>query len=408
MRLTNLHIAGEEGVFDLTTSGEQIVGVRPYPTPAVVSPGPVGISPAPTGEDALTLSLPGALAFPGMINSHDHLDFNLFPPLGNKVYTNYTEWGRDIHLRNKDQINAVLKVPLALRTAWGIYKNLLNGFTTVVNHGDPLATSDELITVFQECQCLHSVGFEKNWRWKLNRRRTAYQPVVLHVGEGTNPPARREIDRLLRWNLFKKPLIGIHGVAMNERQAAGFRALVWCPASNYFLLERTAPIGRLKEQVPVAFGTDSTLTAGWNGWEQIRLARDEAMATDRELLQMLTETPATVWGMTNRGKIAAGLRADLVVAQPALPAAPSIGPFHLDDLYRLNPGDFLLVLHKGQIRLFDASLLSDLTAQGQSTASFSKISIGGKEKYVWGDLPGLMIEIRKLYPEVVFPEGISV
>ena len=30
-----------------------------------------------------------AIVFPGLINSHEHLDFNLFPQLGNKVYKNY-------------------------------------------------------------------------------------------------------------------------------------------------------------------------------------------------------------------------------------------------------------------------------------------------------------------------------
>src|SRR5437868_3648299 len=80
----------------------------------------------------------GYLAFPGLINSHDHLDFNLFPPLGNRKYNNYVEWGEDIHAQNKQEIAAVLKIPQSLRTQWGVYKNLLNGITTVVNHGQQL------------------------------------------------------------------------------------------------------------------------------------------------------------------------------------------------------------------------------------------------------------------------------
>jgi len=31
----------------------------------------------------------GYMAFPGLINSHDHLDFNLFPLWGNRKYNNY-------------------------------------------------------------------------------------------------------------------------------------------------------------------------------------------------------------------------------------------------------------------------------------------------------------------------------
>src|ERR1700744_5710772 len=92
-------------------------------------PGPQG----PNLFGNLQLDLDGALAFPGLVNSHDHLDFNLFPQLGNKLYSNYTEWGTDIHLHNKEGINKVLEVPEQLRTEWGMYKNLINGRTTVGN-----------------------------------------------------------------------------------------------------------------------------------------------------------------------------------------------------------------------------------------------------------------------------------
>src|SRR5258706_11703399 len=85
-----------------------------------------------------------ALIFPGLINSHDHLDFNLFPKLGNRIYKNYVEWGNDIHQQNKETIDAVLKIPKKLRAQWGIYKNLLNGITAVFNHGKKLQIENSL------------------------------------------------------------------------------------------------------------------------------------------------------------------------------------------------------------------------------------------------------------------------
>jgi hypothetical protein len=332
-----------------------------------------------------------------------------------------------------------------LRTQWGVYKNLLNGFTTVVNHGERLATDASLINVFQEYYCLHSVGFERNWRWKLNKPLAASMPVVLHVGEGTDAAAKQEIDRLIRWNLRRRPLVGIHGVGMNDRQAAHFRALVWCPASNYFLLDRTAPIDRLKQKVPVVFGTDSTLTAGWNSWAQIRMGRISQLASDRELLDMLTTTPAAVWGLTDRGALAAGRAADLVIARPnpgkrdttnsgkrdttnsdkrdttnpdkrdttnpdkrdtTNPGKrgainPEPGTQHMDSFFKLDPEDLLLVLHEGNIRLFDHSLRSSLIAAGLIKEDFYQTRPGGK--FVSGDLPGLMQEIRGYYPAVQFP-----
>jgi cytosine/adenosine deaminase-related metal-dependent hydrolase len=341
------------------------------------------------------LSFEAALVFPGLINSHDHLDFNLFPLLGNRIYKNYTDWGSDIHANNTAAMRAVLQVPQELRTLWGIYKNLLNGFTTVVNHGDKLATDASLISIFQDCHCLHSVAFERNWRWKMNRPFAGHQPFVLHVGEGTDPAAGREIDRLIRWNLFRKPLIGIHGVAMNERQATQFRALVWCPAANYFLLDRTAPIDRLKKKVPIVFGTDSTLTAAWNCWTQIRIARGLKLTTDRELLDMLTTVPAATWGLSDRGVLAADRVADLVIARP------KPGLRGMDAFYGLDPEDILLVLHQGNIRLFDPSLQESLSPLGNASGDFRQTGPGGK--FVQGDLPGLMQEIRGYYPEMRFP-----
>src|ERR1041385_6225624 len=147
-----------------------------------------------------------ALVFPGLINSHDHLDFNLFPKLGNRIYRNYVEWGRDIHAVNRKEIAAVLKVPGELRWQWGVYKNLLNGVTTVVTHGPRLSCSDAAVTVFQKCYNLHSVMQEARWRWRLNRPIAMPWPYVIHVGEGTDAGAQEEIETLLRWNLFKRRL----------------------------------------------------------------------------------------------------------------------------------------------------------------------------------------------------------
>lgn len=346
-----------------------------------------------------SLSFDRAIAFPGLINSHDHLDFNSFPPLRNGIYQHYTAWGRDIHCKNKTIISQVLNIPQPLRTQWGIYKNLLNGVTTVVNHGKQLAVQDNLITVFQQCQNLHSVRFEKAWRYKLNRWSKRHLPLVIHIGEGTDDDAQREIDELIRWNLLKRPVIGVHNVAMNERQAAAFKALVWCPASNYFLLDRTARINLLKHRAPVVFGTDSTLTGTWNLWEQLRAARQENMASDEELFDMLTRTPARIWGLPGCGEIKAGHYADLVVAR--MKETTALGSF-----FALNPGDILLVLKRGSIQLFDEELHDRLMASGLDSACFSSVQIGGRRKYVRGDLPALAKEICSHYAEAGFPFSI--
>ncbi|MBS1520205.1 MAG: amidohydrolase family protein [Bacteroidetes bacterium] len=337
--------------------------------------------------DELNLSFDDAIVFPGLINSHDHLDFNLFPPLAGRTFKNYTEWGVYIHVKYKDTIDSILQIPEVLRMQWGIYKNLLCGVTTMVNHGKKIKVTNDLVTVFQECQSIHSVHFEKRWRFALNNPLKKNLPAVMHCGEGTDGLASNEIDRLIRSNLFSRPIVAVHGVAMNEEQAKQFKALVWCPESNYFLLDKTAPINHLKNHLPILFGTDSTLTGDWNIWNHIRKARQTGFLCDRELFESLTINPADVWGL-NTGKIEEDQDADLVVSKA--------GSFFTTD-----PQNILLVLHKGYVSLFDETLFPQLKTI--NTSEYSAINIGGSNKYVKGNIQELITKIKQFYPNVSFP-----
>jgi len=352
------------------------------------------VSSDPFNDENGRFDFENAIIFPGLINSHDHLDFNLFPALGDQKYNNYTEWGKHIHKTYKDKIAAVLNVPEALRVQWGIYKNLLCGVTTVVNHGKKIKTQNQLITIYQDSHSIHSVRFEKKWKFALNNPLKKSKPVAIHAGEGTDEAASQEIDQFIGWNLLKRDMIAIHGVAMDESQVKAFKALVWCPESNYFLLNKTAPVNRFKKNTTLLFGTDSTLTGCWNIWEHIRLARKTKMVTDGELYKALTSNATDIWKL-NGGGIAEGRNADLVIARLKnnIPAT--------DTFFELNPQDILMVLHNGNIRLFDEELYPQM--KGMNLESYSKIYINGTCKYIQGNLQGLMQKIKHYYPEASFP-----
>jgi cytosine/adenosine deaminase-related metal-dependent hydrolase len=385
MRLLNIHIAGEDRIRHLRIEEGRIVRLaddeRELPLEA----------------EECNLTFRNVIAFPGLVNSHDHLDFNLFPFLGNRIYADYREWGSDIHRSHREMIAAILRVPSALRARWGLYKNLLNGVTTVIHHGPELPVEDNIISTWQQGISLHSVSGEKGWHSRLIRPLDLRRPIVIHTGEGTSAVASREIGRLIRWNVFRKPLVAVHGIAMTERQAASFRALVWCPLSNENLYGATARVDRLRHHIPVVLGTDSTLSASWNIYEHLRMARRLRMTDDAGLWRMVTTTPAAIWGLDRLGSIAEGYRADLVIAR-----RPE-GSASWDALYALDPADLLLVLHKGEISLFDRSLYSQLESPGFGMAGFYPVRIGDEQKYVRGDLPGLIEEIRRYYPAASFP-----
>ena len=150
------------------------------------------------------INFENALAFPGIINSHDHLEFNLFPQLGNKKYQDYVEWGEDIHQKNNETIEEVLKIPVDLRIKFGICKNLLCGVTTVIHHGLNFNSfKDEVIDIKTGGTVLHSVQLEKNWKLKLNNPLNS-EKVLIHIGEGINEKSKNEIDELIKWNILKR------------------------------------------------------------------------------------------------------------------------------------------------------------------------------------------------------------
>lgn len=382
MLLTNVWLAGNKSPVNIAVHNEKIDSIT------------TGV--ADSAKEPFQIRFTNALAFPGLINSHDHLDFNCFPVLNKRTYNNYTEWGNHIHSAYRNEIDGILKIPQALRTTWGMYKNLLAGVTTVVNHGAVLPIENPLINIVQDTQNLHSVQFQKKWKWKLNRLFQKDRLYVIHTGEGIDEQSAAEIDELLRWNLFNRKLVGVHAVAMTSMQAKKFAGIVWCPESNRVLLNKHADVTQLKINTRLVFGTDSTLTGNWNIWQHLRLARSLQQVNDTELLNMVTNAPAKLWGMNN-GELLPGKDADMVITSAHDNRAS------LDTLFATNPEDILLVLHKGAIRLFDASLYDEINNSQTDLAQFNPVTINDSVKYVQGDLAALASAIRTYHSAVSFP-----
>jgi cytosine/adenosine deaminase-related metal-dependent hydrolase len=372
--LRGLELVGDDdGPRDLVLSGDRIVSVAP------AAPGG-----AAAGSMAPALAFHDAIAFPGLYNSHEHLEFNLYPPLGHGPYGDYVDWGADIQRRDGGVIAAIESVPRGCRLRWGALKNLLSGVTSVAHHGEP---AGELPIEVLPGKTIHSLRRDGRWRWRLNRPPNR-APYVFHIGEGTTLAARHEIDELIRWNLFRRELIGVHAVAMNPEQAAHFRALVWCPLSNQFLYGQTADVRSLKKCATVLLGTDSTLTASWNLWNHLRGARSLGALADRELFDAVTRSAAAVWGR-GTGQIRPGSKADLVVARKK-------SPDRWEAFFALDPADILLVLRNGNPLLIDRSIpWPPATGWRPASGRSSVVRVGGAEKLVVEDVPALLAVIRR-------------
>src|SRR5688572_30558703 len=147
MILHDLRLYGRDGYWNIIIEKNRIAAVNPS-------------NHSTENKHDIHIYLDGALCLPGFINCHDHLDFNLFSQAGKPFYNSYKEWGPAVQQENKEQIKKILAIPESLRIEWGMIKNLLNGFTTVINHGKKIKAPARWIDVYQQAQSLHSVGFE--------------------------------------------------------------------------------------------------------------------------------------------------------------------------------------------------------------------------------------------------------
>jgi cytosine/adenosine deaminase-related metal-dependent hydrolase len=346
----------------------------------------------------LSFNFSNAIAFPGLINSHDHLEFNLFPKIGNRIYNDYVEWGNNINGQNKKQIDIIKKVPKNLSYKWGLYKNLICGVTTVIHHGKIFNTQyNNLPDVYSNYNYLHSLRIEKKWKikflFKLNKL-----PFLIHIGEGTNKESIDEIEKLIKWNIFKKDLIGIHSIAMNEEQSKKFKVIIWCPDSNLFLYNKTANIPLLKKHTNILFGTDSTLTADWNLWNHLRLARDINYLNENELFLSISETASKVWGLITKGKIELNKSADIVICKKKYKN-------NWESFYSINPEDILLIVKNGIVVFIDSELI--IQHQNINKDDFDVIYINSIKKYIIKGIRDLIQSISALLPEFEFPISIS-
>ena len=333
-----------------------------------------------TGHSPQTvLDLSGYMILPGLINSHDHLELNLFPRLGRGIYPNATAWATDIYQPGKSPISEQLAVPTSTRLRWGAIKNLLSGVTTVAHH-NPLpsfALRRKLpVRVLSRYGWAHSVHFAPDWQERFHATPKAY-PFIIHAAEGTDEPSRREIKLLKQTGVLKSSTVLVHAVGVGRKElmtiAESGSSLVWCPSSNHFTLGQSVDRKILNAGLPIALGSDSALTSKGDLLDELRFA--SAIISPERLYAMVTSTAAQVLKLPyGFGEICHGGPADLLIVRDD-GFTPAETLLHANPQAVIVKGRFELV--SASFRLRNLSGLLELENRGayflrMPTASLSK------------------------------------
>jgi hypothetical protein len=251
------------------------------------------------------IDLEGFLLLPGLINAHDHLQYALHARLGHPPYSNYVEWGDDIHATLPSVISHYKSVPKDVRLWWGAIRNLLCGVTTVCHH-DPLWPALRVegypIKVLRDYGWAHSVKLAPNLReaWSGTQDGCAF---FVHACEGTDELARRELAELDSLGMLNAKTVIVHGLALDEPGIALLQerqaSLILCLSSNQFLYGRLPDMKYLSTAMNIALGNDSPITAAGDLLDEVRFAIERASIPTDKAYRMITDLPAAILRLAN-------------------------------------------------------------------------------------------------------------
>lgn len=325
------------------------------------------------------LDLTGFLLLPGLINSHDHLEFGLFPQLGHGHYQNAQEWAADIQTADAEIIARLRGIPKAVRFWWGAIRNLLCGVTTVCHHNPltaELLEEDFPVRVLPAFGWAHSLSLDPDIVARFQAT-SAQEPFILHAAEGVDAASAEEVLELHRLRVLGDRTVLVHGLALDEKGAALLNrcrtALVWCPTSNEFLFGRTHAQEFLKLVDTVVMGSDSPLTCRGDLLDDIGFAYNRVGVDADELYRMVLSRPARVFRMHGgQGELNPGGCADLI-------AVRDTGANPATSICEMSASDIGLVIVKGRVQLASDFLMRRLPTA--CTAELRPLEVDGR--IVW-------------------------
>lgn len=340
---------------------------------------------------SMQVDLMGYCLLPGLINAHDHLEYALYPRLGDPPYANYVDWGEDIHRNSLDVIAKHRTVPRDVRLWWGGIRNLLCGVTTVAHH-NPLWPALEQngfpVRVVREYGWAHSVALGGDLQ-SARANTPKGRPFIVHAGEGADEQTQSELWQLDKLGLLDEFAVLVHGLAFDREGIALMNArgvsLVVCPSSNYALFAKLPDLALLGNVRRIALGSDSPLTAAGNLLDEIRFAISKCGISPRATWRMVSTGPAEILRLTRgEGSIVKSGVADLVAIRNT-----DVNPANFPDrLASLSSDHVELVVIGGRVQLASEAMLQRLPPP--LVEGLEPLSLGSQHRWVRAPIENLL------------------
>jgi cytosine/adenosine deaminase-related metal-dependent hydrolase len=356
------------------------------------------------------------LVFPGLIDTHNHVLYNVFDatdwtPI--RAYTNHEQWTNEARyiamVDAKQYLNGEGSSPIDLGCEldkYGEIKGLIAGTTSIVGAANPANRACYGTLSRTIDQSPNGLGDDKIQVATLfptmdtadgvceNFADDSTDAFLIHIAEGTDANALNEFQELGTVTttdgcLYAPETTIVHGTALGDAQfttmAEHDMSLVWSPRSEIVLYgagtdtTKTTNVALARSKgINVGLGPDWSLTGSTNLLEELAYtSKIDAGAgagplSSRALVELVTTNGARAIGLQNvLGSLAAGKKADIMVI-----GGDACNPY--EALVSAAPADVRLVLVGGTALYGDPAL----ETLGPATPGCESLNVCNRSKFI--------------------------
>jgi cytosine/adenosine deaminase-related metal-dependent hydrolase len=311
--------------------------------------------------------------FPGLIDTHNHLTWNVMPDWNPGPSSNRYMWQEDAYY--KTNISGIFYTHIIKPTPtpdleyegnkYGEIRAIIGGTTLLQSSFENMPprflirTLDRSYGVDSNVGSIFKIKPEKKESLLEGLESKNLRRVFFHLAEGKreDEETQTEYAELKKDGFVQKGVVLIHGIGLTrdnfKEMARKGMYLVWSPVSNWNLYRETADIpAALRSGIIVSLAPDWTISGSDNLLEEMKFAEDysrknwKGAITPQELFKMATVNAAKVAGVEDYlGKIKEGYDADFFLVPraetPGGKGTPKDDPFQ--SLLRTEPKDIRAV-----------------------------------------------------------------